>query len=220
MKPVPPEAGALTLELDFHDYWIAGSGSAQAPWLDEEVEKNSQNLPYFPGKALKGVLRDAVRCAQAWGWLPAPPICQLADGLSLADWPTALFGSNANEHPGLTPDQSLPASVWIADAVLPEAVQQALLARPDLSALLQRAIFFTAVTEQGVARDQSLRGMEVTIPITLQATVCATALAPPDWQQVLQRALPLVRALGKRRTRGFGRVTVRMRTNDQQAGAL
>jgi hypothetical protein len=211
MREIMSGNASLCLQLDFHDYWIAGSGNTSSPWLDEDVDKNSDGLPYYSGKALKGILRDAVRCAQAWGWLQQgirSPVVQLATGATLADWPAALFGSAALEHAGLTPDQSLPGTLQIGDALLPLAVQQFLLGRSDLRAGLQRAIFATALSDTGTALNQSLRGMEVSVPLTLQAAIRANALAPPDWQQVLQRALPLVRALGKRRNRGFGRVSV------------
>lgn len=198
------------LELDFHDYWLAGSGSASTPWLDEHVEKSSDDLPFFAGRALKGVLRDAVRCAQEWGWLPAYP-----QGMSphqQAVWPgwtVALFGSSQTEQGGLSPNQSRSASLLIGNANLPEEVQAFLRQRPEHKEQLQRALFATSIDDEtGVALAGSLRGMEVSVPMLLLAPIEALPHAPLGWQEVVQQVLPLLRGIGKRRSRGLGRVTV------------
>ena len=178
----------------FHDYWLAGSGSASTPWLDEHVEKSSDDLPFFAGRALKGVLRDAVRCAQEWGWLPAYP--QGMSPQQQAVWPgwtVALFGSSQTEQGGLSPNQSRSASLLIGNANLPEEVQAFLRQRPEHKEQLQRALFATSIDDEtGVALAGSLRGMEVSVPMLLLAPIEALPHAPLGWQEVVQQVLLMV----------------------------
>lgn len=197
------------LKLDFHEYWIAGTGCASSPWLDEDTDK-ADGLPFVSGRTLKGLLRDAVRCAEAWGWL---------DGLTKPDasWPIALFGSSTLETPGLTPDDSVEGTLKIGNADLPSEVRQYLLATPSLREGLHRAIFATAITVEGAASKGSLRGMEVNVPLSLEACIMPTERTPENWAEVLSRSLPLIRELGKRRTRGFGRATLTLASANKGA---
>ncbi len=67
----------------------------------------------------------------------------------------------------------------------------------------------TAIDSRGVAREHSLRVSEVTVPMDLTCQV----RGPDDdlsWVEDLRASLPLLRALGKRRSRGYGRVEVTM----------
>jgi len=75
--------------------------------------------------------------------------------------------------------------------------------------------FKTAPISQGT--DQSLRGMEVTIPLRLTANLYTLQPKPlqpnqsmDDWQDTLAKCLPLIRAVGTSRSRGLGRVSVEL----------
>jgi hypothetical protein len=62
--------------------------------------------------------------------------------------------------------------------------------------------------KSGTAAETSLRGQEVIVPLTLMAEIfdLPGVEAPPDWPDLLEVALPLLRGLGETRNRGFGRV--------------
>ena len=63
----------------------------------------------------------------------------------------------------------------------------------------------TAIEADGTAKDHTLRVKEVTVPMKLVAEIHG-----PDndleWISDLEKSLPLLRALGSRRSRGYGRV--------------
>ena len=119
-----------------------------------------------------------------------------------------------------------------ANAVLPHSVQLALRDPPDATtglteqAKLRRGLFgFVSATaidqKSGVAKDDTLRRIEVAVPLTLRAEVHwepdprgldggeaqrrAIEDAERSWPDVLRTVLPFVRAVGGHRTRGFGR---------------
>lgn len=199
-----------TLRLDLLNYWHAGSGTGSGQHLDALCLRDRDGLPFLPGRQLKGLLRHAVRRAEAWGWYR---------DLSPADMTleALLFGSNSQEdnryqtEPGLLQvDNACLATTehdWLA---LPEQA----LEREQLFAEL----FSTALNDDGTARDHSLRGLEVCLPVSLSATLTldATALNPArrtaqhnwlaqtDPWQALRLALPLIDAIGAHRSRGLG----------------
>ena len=73
---------------------------------------------------------------------------------------------------------------------------------------LFREHFSTAIEATGVAREHSLRGMQVVVPLTLYANLAEVPGIPvpiPDWRERLQAVFPLITAVGAHRTRGFGR---------------
>lgn len=224
-QQTPAQPGAqrcpqLCLQLEFLDYWLVGSGSSEQTWLDEESEKDHLGLPYVPGRSLKGVLREALLLGQSWGWVP-PPKDADADNC----WAALLFGSGSHARAGLSPDQSQPGLLQVGDACLSPAQQAALRQHTGLRRQLQRALSSTALdAETGAAREGSLRSVEVNIPITLYAQLhCLHGMQSralgTDWQSVICQVLPLVRSLGKRRSRGFGRVQVRAWEPSANAGA-
>src|SRR5699024_10170830 len=49
----------LIYQIEFFNYWHSGSGLAGSTYADSIVNKTERNLPFIPGKTLKGLLRDA-----------------------------------------------------------------------------------------------------------------------------------------------------------------
>jgi hypothetical protein len=178
------------VEFDMLEYWHAGTGTGMGPHLDAVVTKSPAGLPVIPGKTVKGLLREAARTAEDWGDLPAGTTDRLFGVSSEEDAPRA------------------PGALWFTDARLPEEVEA--WARAGGRALLSHlypAIASTQLDENGIARDKSLRRIQVTVPMKLTALV-----EGPDeegWVPTLTRTAPLVRSLGSHRHRGLGRVRVR-----------
>ena len=206
-----------SLKLDFRGYWHAGSGRSSGHHLDAVCERDGSDLPYFPGRQLKGILRHAVRRAEAWGWLAA---------LSLADGPVTsheelLFGSGSQMEGR---HATFPGLIQVGDAGLSTAEHE-WLRQPEQAgyrACLFTELFSTAIDENGTARKYSLRGLEVCLPTHLESLLelHLTALDPalrqqqqdalklPDPWMALKKALPLVDALGAHRSRGLGEAEV------------
>lgn len=201
----------MTLKIDFNYYWHSGTGSGSGTHLDALTEKNRDYLPLVSGKHLKGLLRHAFHRAEAWGWFDQP----LPDGPA-ADWETLIFGS-ANQEMGRT--QTLPGLLRIDDAILSAEERAWLNSEPEVKPFLYQEVFSTALDPAtGTAKDHSLRGTEVCMPVTLFAPIelAATATETEHLKQQkavlslkqpffwLQPLLALVDSVGAKRTRGFG----------------
>lgn len=202
-----PKVAVLSVAI--RGYWHAGTGRGSGHHLDALVDTDADGLPYLAGRHLKGLLRDAVHRAEIWGLL-APH----GDNLTLR-----LFGSRGYDEGQPVPrEDTEPGRLQVGDARLPENLS-AWLGHQDqahLRAGLYRALYSTAVGDEGVARGRSLRGIQVTVPLDLEAQVRyipdqlgrhGDAL-PDCWFSILHECLPLIRAVGANRTRGLGRAVL------------
>lgn len=201
------------LQIDVHGYWHAGSGRSAGALADALVQKNAAGLPVVSGRHIKGLLRHALSKAQVLGWfadvqLPAGPA---------SDLETLLFGS-ANQQEGRF--ATLPGILIVEDAVLPEA-EASWLAQPEQAQLRQHLytqVSSTAMTELGTAKENSLRSIEVSLPLRLlcglklQVTAVDEAHRqqqqqwlqnPQPWQQLIE-ASSMLDSLGASRSRGLG----------------
>lgn len=198
-----------TLQIEFLDYWHAGGGRGAGTHLDAIVERDNRDLPYVPGRQIKGLLREAMEALEGWKHVPS-------------DTTNLLFGRPSAEN-----RLSEQGMLGFGDAGLP-AVEADWLAKRETGsphdaeaasarARLFRDIFTTAVDEEtGCAKQASLHGIEAVIPLTLEATVSALPgkNPPENWQQHLNLAFSLVRAVGAHRSRGLGRAILRWKTED------
>ncbi len=184
-----------TIIIDLTSYWHAGGGRGAGRVYDAVVHRDRDGLPVLPGRHLKGLLRDACARAEAWSW----------PGFERGTT-AALFG----EAPETVTDRPpKPGCLRVGDATLPEDLSRWLATdgRAYLPHLF-RGLYSTAVEhETGTAEKHSLRGMEVTVPLTLTARIepLPGRQAPEDWPQRIEAALCLIDAVGAHRSRGLGR---------------
>jgi len=184
------------LQVDIRAYWHAGGGRGAGAVLDAVVYRDADGLPVLPGRHLKGLLRDAVARAASWDW----------DGYAgLAE---RLFG-----RPAETRRASEPGCLRLSDARLPDGVVAWLRSNEGKAhrAALFRALDATAIdADTGTADGHSLRGIEVTVPLTLYARIepVPGREAPEDWPARIAEVLPLIDAVGGWRTRGLGRAVL------------
>lgn len=187
-----------TIKVELLDLWHAGTGRGQGRALDAVVMTDSQGLPYLPGRQLKGLLRDAMRCLETWKHVP--------EGTELC-----LFGGEAAaDDSDLRLRRSQPGSLAVSNAVLDANESSWLCSDAGRQALphLFVEVFSTAINEHGVATDHSLRGIQMTVPLTLYAQIelsaSDSAQASADLAH-LKRAAGLVQQVGAYRSRGAGR---------------
>lgn len=205
--------------INFAGFWRTGGGRSSGYHLDTLCERDHNNLPYFPARQLKGILRQALARAEAWGWLN-----QLALPPGPCDnWEELLFGSRSQSRER---SQTWPGMLIIDNANL-AAEERAYLSAPEQVALREQlfdALFATAIDESGSAREASLRGAEVTVPLqlfsclSLQLTALETELHQQQrmllesghgWDAI-SSCLSLVDALGAGRSRGLGEAQVNL----------
>ncbi len=188
------------LKIDLRTFWHPGGGRGHGLVLDAVAHRDSGGLPVLPGRHIKGLLRDALERAELWGWTGY-------DGLA-----SVLFGDRTEEieRTGGTPR---PGCLRVGDGRLPTRIAHSLSADKSLCKGLFRPLHATAVEPTtGTAKDKSLRGIEVVIPLQIEAMISPVPgqVPPADWPQQLSGVLPLIHAVGAHRTRGLGRAVLRM----------
>ena len=195
---------SMELELTIQDYWHAGSGVGRGASSDAEPVRTRMNLPYLPGRTLKGLLRDAVLDAS----LSALEEVRPGDSVRLFGAPLA--ASEEQKLLGSYKVTDIQSSLHVTDAVVP-GLEDTLVEElgPDegrmLAGTLFRRISSTSMRD-GIALPHTLRTVTAAVPLTLRATVVETSPIDFDWKGIIRFSLPFLRALGSYRHRGFGRV--------------
>lgn len=182
---------SLTVRFEFLSPWHMGSGFGEGAHFDAVPVKSPAGLPYIPGRSVKGLLREAVQLAEDFS--------HVAEGTT-----EKLFGSRDKEKSRY---ESVSGTLCFSNASLGEAMEKWAGENPLVAAQLFMALAATKIDADGLAQDQSLRKIEVALPVTLTATVEA-ATTSRDWVAALNVALPLLRQAGSHRHRGLGRVAV------------
>lgn len=190
------------LVVEFLDTWHVGTGRAEAQFVDAVAERDEDGWPTAPARMLRGLVRDACECLMAW---------EHAKAGEVQHW----FGSEQprTDAPGRL--VSTAGGLAFVRGRLPAADRAALSALPDderkrLSKQFFLQSFQTAIdADTGTARSESLRGIELVVPLTLHAGIevlPAHAGTAGDAWRLIERALPLVWSAGAHKTRGHGRV--------------
>ena len=177
-------------------YWAVGSGKGGGDEVDSRIDRDSDGLPYVPGKMLKGLIKDAcIRLRSA--------------GNKTFDFVDEIFGSSKKSE-GLNRTATQAGKIYISDARLSPQLRSALLAEytPGAKDNLTRNIYSTAINAKtGTAKEQSLRGYEVAVPMELQATLecdCSEEV----FTAIKKATSSLVYAVGSHKSRGLGEVII------------
>ena len=180
----------LNYKIEILSDWHIGSGLDSATDTDALVLKNEQGLPYIPGKTIKGLMKDAMMDLVEVGQCDQ----------SIVD---KIFGKMKKEE-DRTEDESKissPGTAFFSNVSLTQ-IEQREIQSNNLGEYLYRNIASTAIEKNGMAKDKSLRVMQVCIPLSLEGTV--TQLEEYQLAK-LEVALKLIRHLGVNRNRGLGR---------------
>lgn len=212
------------LRIDFQGFWHVGSGKGRGHYLDEECLKDNYGLPYVSGKQLKGLLRHAVRRAEDWGWYQELKLPQQNEGAATT-FESLLFGSASQQEGRFETSAGM---LFVDNATLKAEEYEFLKAaeQASLRQYLYEPLYSTRIdSETGTAVDMSLRGTEVALPVSLYAelTLKTTALDEQlaiqqkemlesnPWQ-IIEKALPLIDAVGAHRSRGLGESVLSLTT--------
>lgn len=216
------------IRLDIHSSWIAGSGDGDGAQADKVVSTIGGGLPYLPGRTLKGLLRDACR---TWvqcnsGSARYTEFKSRLDELFGSDIPNREAGSTDHRRLEETRLNSVQAKLSVTNALPAPVADHGRMIQWSLSDLgrahcrhMIQHVASTRINELGVAEDQTLRTVEVVIPMPLHAELRLdtsnsedTAALVSDATEILRGGAALLRQLGSSRHRGFGRVTTTMTT--------
>ena len=185
-----------TMILRMQGYWAVGSGKGGGNEVDNRIDRDSDGLPYVPGKMLKGLIKDAcIRLQKA--------------GNKDFNFVDEVFGS-VDESNSLNRTTTKSGKVYISDARLSPALRFALSKTENKSAKdnMTRNIYSTAINDEtGTADDKSLRGYEVAVPMDLYATLECDC-DKSTFEYIKTAASRLVCAVGSHKSRGLGEVII------------
>lgn len=169
--------------------WHVSSGLSGGANTDSIVLKDDNGLPYIPGKTIKGLLREALE-----------EINELQENkCSKADI-NKLFGEK-KEDDKTTEENDFGTDSHFSNATLPQNEQNEIITN-KLNSYLYRNLSSTTINEKGLAKNKSLRAMEVCMPLTLESKI--TDISEVE-KELLKMAMQWTRRLGMKRNRGFGK---------------
>lgn len=178
----------INYQITFLSDWHIGSGLGAGAETDAEILKNSDGLPYIPGKTIKGLLKDACN-----------DIADINEGKISKETIEQIFGNYADKSA-----MSEPSSAFFGNANIHEIESKEII-KNDLQNFLFKNISSTAIDEKtGIASAKSLRSMEVCMPISLEGSI----EIDEKHKEVIKLASKWVRHIGVNRNRGLGRCTI------------
>lgn len=187
----------IQYELEFFDYWHCGSGLSSGSDLDLLVIKDEDNMPFVPGKTIKGLLREAIE--------EINQIANIVDNSIIID----AFGESSKrvsvKHTHIEKedeqDDHQQGVCFFRNAELKIELKKAV-NKSKLSNYFYQSISSTALDDKGIAKEHSLRRMEVTIPCILSGEILHV---PTEMEELFKKGLKYIKQLGQNRNRGLGR---------------
>lgn len=165
----------IEYKITFHTYWHCGSGLAAGANVDALVVKDKDGMPFVPGKTIKGLVREAV-------------------GVLNADTDEQIFGTEGKVR----------SESFFTNAVMDENEQKFIVSQ-NAAPYMYKTLASTAIDDDGIAKDNSLRSIQVTVPCTLTGKIHNI---PDDKVELVSNALRYIKRLGQWRNRGLGRCTI------------
>ncbi len=154
----------LKYELKFYDYWHLSSGLSAGAKLDSTVSKDSDDMPYAPGKTIKGLVREMIE-----------------EDAQDIEFLHKCYFKNAN----------------LKDSTKEQIIET------KLQDNLYDIVASTKIGENGIAVDNSLREIEVVVPLSLYGEILD--IPTQDDIKKLKKALKNIKRMGLNRNRGLGR---------------
>lgn len=173
----------IKYKIEMLSDWHVGSGLDAGANADSVVLKDDQNLPYISGKTIKGLLKDSL--------LDITEVGHQNEVVSKIE----VFFGKVNKDKSTTS-----GSLFFSNATLEEKEQEDITTN-NLSIYLYKNIASTRIDEKGIAKKNSLRTMEVCIPVALEGEISGKEIDT----EVLEMAMKWTRHLGVNRNRGLGR---------------
>ena len=195
----------ITYTLKFYSEWHCGSGLAAGADLDALVIKDKNKLPYVPGKTIKGLIREAVENILLLSYNGAineenkKLFVKTFGNANDEDW--NMLEDVSKKDKEKKEDYMRKGETFFTNAELDEELQN-IINREKLESYLYRAVSSTAIAENGVAKEHSLRRMETVVPCELTGTIIDV---PDEFAKWVKDGLKYIKRLGQNRNRGLGR---------------
>lgn len=169
--------------IEFYSQWHCGSGLSAGADVDALVVKDKDDMPYVPGKTIKGLVREAVENLMQFTGADKSGLIKQAFGKGGETTGCAHFG-NAK----LDGDEY-------------ETIVKA-----NAAQFLYNKVTTTAISDEGTAQEHSLRSIETVVPCTLYGEITGV---PEELAGDIVRSFGLIKRIGHKRTRGLGRCDIR-----------
>jgi CRISPR/Cas system CSM-associated protein Csm3 (group 7 of RAMP superfamily) len=188
----------LKYKIQFFSEWQCGSGLAAGADVDVLAIKDKNNLPFVPGKTIKGLVREALETIYDMKGEDKSDIC-------------SIFGNakDKNVIKKLKDDQEAYVYLKQGDAFFTNAVIDAEtvsdIMNIQASKYLYRSVSSTAILDNGIAENHSLRKVETVVPLTLHGEI---KYIPEEMVDKVETALHFIKRIGYGRNRGFGRCNI------------
>lgn len=176
----------IKYKIQFHTDWHCGSGLAAGADVDALVVKDKDGLPFIPGKTIKGLLREAIEGIRGYQG-------KACDGAFINT-----FGYFKDK------EEMARGESFFTNAELCQQERNTIIAN-KAERFLYRSIASIAIGENGIAKEHSLRKMQVVVPCTLYGEVKDV---PESMIDELMNAFKYIKRLGQNRNRGLGRCTI------------
>jgi len=176
----------IKYKIEMLSDWHVGSGLDGGADADSLVLKDENNLPFIPGKTIKGLLKDSLL-----------DITELENQKDLSSKIDSLFGKEVKGKDKVR--GTIPGTLFFSDAEINETEKKDI--SIQLSSQLYKNIASTQIDNKGIAKKSSLRTMEVCIPVGLEGKIEGKEID----DAMFEMAFKWTRQLGVNRNRGLGR---------------
>lgn len=196
---------SIKYKIEFHTDWHCGSGLSAGADVDALVIKDRNGIAFIPGKTIKGLVREAVEEMLLLG------------GRDMSEDKRLLFKEcfgnsedrNIDSHIASNDEDDKykylsKGSTFFSNAELSEGESSAIKSN-NAARFMYRQISNTAIGEDGIAQEHSLRKMETVVPCTLYGEILDI---PDGFESNIADALRYIKRLGQSRNRGLGRCTI------------
>lgn len=176
----------IKYKIEFHTDWHCGSGLAAGADVDALVVKDKNGMPFVPGKTIKGLVREAVEEIRN---LRGKNTDDLVDTFGFFD---------------KDPLTAKKGSMFFTNAELAKTEYDAIVSN-DASRFMYRDIASTAIDDNGIAKEHSLRKMQVVVPCSVYGEII---IVPDGMADEIVQSFGFIKRLGQNRNRGLGRCTI------------
>lgn len=185
----------IKYNVKFYGYWHCGSGLSAGSDVDAVVIKDSSGLPFIPGRTIKGLIKEAIE-----------EILFLEDKWDeYREMFIDVFGNAEDRNYivdfGLDDKLGKSGNSFFSNVEFPENMKFKIKEEK-----LQNGLFVqlsnTAIDNEGIALENSLRQIEAVVPVVLCGYI---RNVPEAFVDLICKSLKMVKRIGLNRSRGLGR---------------
>jgi len=195
----------MIYKIEMLSDWHCGTGLTEGADIDLICIKDDNGLPIIPGKTLKGLLKEAAMYYKNYTedkeWEEF-----LNKGFGMQTKNEKDQQDNQDAGDDRDANQSEQGKFYFSNATLSKNVADKLIEKEQEKnkiSTLYRYISSTAIDNKGIAKEHSLRKIEVVVPLTLFAEI--DGIENNSEADKLENCFKLVKRLGSNRNRGLGR---------------